>query len=83
MVRVLPEVVQVLAAPPDERDAVVGVEHLARLGAQAVEPGAAGQRAEGRRVAVPDPVQRRGAGDVFQPPVRVLPGYLMRLAHAA
>ena len=40
--------------------------------------GAAGQRAEGHLVAVPDPVQRLGAGDVFQPPVRVLP----RLPHA-
>src|SRR5258708_4919392 len=58
--RVLPEVVKVSPAPPDQRDAVVSVEHLAALGTPVPEPGTAGQLAGSLRVATPDPVQGRG-----------------------
>jgi hypothetical protein len=71
VVGVLPEVVQILSAPADVWDAIIGVEHLTDFRLQLVEPVRAGEVVDGLRVAVPHPGQGVVPGDVFEPEVRV------------
>ena len=70
--RVAPEVVQVIAAAADVRDARIGVEHLERLGAHLLEP-FTGELGERGFVAPANPVQRVVAGDVLEPEVGSVP----------
>ena len=71
VLRVAPEVVEVVAASAHVRDAGIGVEHFERLGAHLLEAVAA-ELGERGLVVLAHPVQRVVAGDVLEPQVRVV-----------
>src|SRR3546814_16041907 len=71
VLRVLPEVVVVLAALADVGDLGVGIEHGEDVGLELVEARRAGQFGFGAGVLLAHPGQLPVAGDVFQPQVRV------------
>src|SRR3546814_13576880 len=71
VLRVLPEVVVVLAALADVGDLGVGIEHGEDVGLELVEARRAGQFGFGAGVLLAHPGQPPVAGDVCQPQVRV------------
>jgi hypothetical protein len=76
---VAPEVVQLVAAPPGERDPLVGVEDLAQRPAKRGEPGVAVESCRGLGVAFGHPAGGLGPFEILKPVVRVLG----RLRHVA
>ena len=68
---VAPEVVEVVAAASNVRDAVVGVEGFESLFLDLGEPLRRGQPVDGRGVVLTHPVERGVGGDLLEPQVRV------------
>jgi hypothetical protein len=65
-------VVDVLTAGRHDRNTGIGVEDGPDLLLQVGEPGVGGLAPDAVAVALPHPVQRGVAGDIFQPQIRII-----------